>query len=277
MSYRSQFDTVAIDAQGNALSNVNASVFDAGTTNLVTIYSTRSGGGTLSNPITTPSTGLVQFWASPGSYDIKFEDNEFPARITTRTIGWEAVSGEDDGISWVQIDTGTGLTNADISSSAAIDASKLDTLHGRLKMTCGKVTSSGDMSPSTGWNYVPGMPISITPDVPAMAIVHGVFDCYYWQPQGAFETGGIGQIQGGLYVDYSLQPGTAISGCGVYHTIEADEVQVFTRNTAYQVWFVALSAASHDVGLVAAYSGDPGSSMIVKAGHTQMFYQLIAQ
>jgi len=108
---RSQFDTVVIDSEGNALDNITVNVYLQGTTTPVTIYSTKGGGGTITNPITTGASGLVQFWAPPGTYDVKFHDSELPARISDRTFAWESLSGADAGIPQVKIENlATDLT-----------------------------------------------------------------------------------------------------------------------------------------------------------------------
>ncbi len=125
MSVRSEFDTVVVDVNGNALSGVEATVKNAGTSTLSTIYTSKSGGGTKSNPITTDSTGLVQFWAAPGSYDITIADTNIPARVTTRTITFEAVSGETTGISWSQIDS-AGQVNSTALAANSVTPGKIN-------------------------------------------------------------------------------------------------------------------------------------------------------
>lgn len=92
------------DAAGvwSVLSNVKVTVYDRGTTNLVTVYqretgvaegpSPEAGAVGTTNPFTTGASGSVQFWANaPARYDIKIEDNVVPSRISTRTIQWNAI------------------------------------------------------------------------------------------------------------------------------------------------------------------------------------------
>lgn len=114
MPTRSMYDEPVIDQEGDALEGIEITVYDAGTTNESTIYSGRTGGGTIANPITTDATGNVQFWAEPASYDIAFHDPELPARIADREITWEAVSGANEGIAQEQVE---GL--ADLIGSVA--------------------------------------------------------------------------------------------------------------------------------------------------------------
>lgn len=98
MAERSQYDEPVIDTAGNALANIQVSVYLETSPVLATLYSTRSGGGTISNPITTGITGLVSFFADPGVYRLELHDTEVPERISDRTIYWDSVSGDDDGI-----------------------------------------------------------------------------------------------------------------------------------------------------------------------------------
>ncbi len=106
MSVRSYYDEVCIDTSGNALANVEVTVYDVGTTNPVTIYTARSGGGTKANPITTGANGLVNFYADPKTYSIKFHDAQSPSRFSDRTIDWDATSGDvvTGGIAATQIE-----------------------------------------------------------------------------------------------------------------------------------------------------------------------------
>lgn len=98
MSARSQFDDVVINTVGDALPDVDITVYDAGTVSPATLYTNRTGGTTQANPFATDETGLVQFWAEPGSYDLVWSDSELPQRIDDREFTWEAVSGADEGI-----------------------------------------------------------------------------------------------------------------------------------------------------------------------------------
>jgi hypothetical protein len=57
----------------------------------------------LANPLTSPASGLVEFWGEYGSYDIFVHDTIVPARIADKTFGWEATSGADRGLPSVKI------------------------------------------------------------------------------------------------------------------------------------------------------------------------------
>lgn len=106
MAKRSEFSDVVIDLEGNALDGISVSVVHVGTSNEATLYTTRTGGGTKTNPFETTSNGLVEFYADPGTYEITFTDTELTPRISERTIVWEAVSGDDQGIDIMQLPEG---------------------------------------------------------------------------------------------------------------------------------------------------------------------------
>jgi len=92
------------DATGalKALSGIQISVYQRDTTTPVQIFRARAGatqgpateagasGGP--NPFITGATGQVEFWAEgPAELDIAIQDTQAPARITTRTMGWNAL------------------------------------------------------------------------------------------------------------------------------------------------------------------------------------------
>lgn len=116
MAKRANFDDVTLDVEGNALSGVEVSVYyEAGS--LATIYSAKTGGGTKSNPITTGTNGLVQFWAEPGSYRLDVHDPTIPARISDRSVYWDSVSGDTTGgISGTQLED-SGVTLAKLAAA----------------------------------------------------------------------------------------------------------------------------------------------------------------
>jgi hypothetical protein len=134
MSERSQFDTVVLDVEGNALEDIEVTVYDADTLDEATIYSTKTGGGSAPNPFTTTANGLINFWANPGSYDINFNDTELPARITERTIQGSAIAGDTDdgGIDAAQLPQGTSAQIPIINSGGT---QQLRTISGSITVT----------------------------------------------------------------------------------------------------------------------------------------------
>lgn len=93
MAFRVGFDDVVIDTSGNALSNVEVSVYKTGTSELQTIYNERSGGSTKTNPFTTTSTGRITFYIESPQFDVTVKDLNVPERFTARTITIDRVPG----------------------------------------------------------------------------------------------------------------------------------------------------------------------------------------
>jgi hypothetical protein len=92
------------DATGSmkALSGIQVSVYQRDTTTPVTIYRKRDGAtqgpateaGTTGgpNPFVTGASGQIEFWAEgPAEIDVAIADQQAPARIPARTIGWNAL------------------------------------------------------------------------------------------------------------------------------------------------------------------------------------------
>lgn len=167
MSARSQYSDVVLDTSGNALEDISVTVKIAGTNTNATIYSTRAGGGTLTNPIVTTATGLVQFWAPPGSYDLTFHDTTLPARIDDRTITFEAVSGADGGIDGGQlpdgssaqilITDGSDYTPRSLSGAVGVSTTGAATIPNEYEQdTPTSLPLGGALTAVTGMSVVPG-------------------------------------------------------------------------------------------------------------------------
>ncbi len=63
---------VALDSNGNALASPSVTVYEAGTTTAVSIYSDRAGATAKANPFTGDAAGRWNFYVATGRYDIKF-------------------------------------------------------------------------------------------------------------------------------------------------------------------------------------------------------------
>jgi microcystin-dependent protein len=99
-------NTIALaqpDGTLKSLAGVNIFVYQPGTQTLATIYAGRTGAAQANNPLLTDSTGLVEFYADVGEYDIRTKDTNAVPRIADRTVAWESVSGADAGIPWDKI------------------------------------------------------------------------------------------------------------------------------------------------------------------------------
>jgi len=101
----------AADATGilKALSGIQVYVYDPGTTTLATIYTGRIGAAQATNPVLTDATGLVEFYAEIGEYDIRTVDSQAPPRIADRTTSWNAFNGGDQALPTAKIQRDAGL------------------------------------------------------------------------------------------------------------------------------------------------------------------------
>ena len=105
-------------------------------TTLAQIYSAETGAGTPGNPFNA-TTGEINFWASPGSYDIKIEDTGTPAKFATKVVRWDAMPG-DEGV------LGAMLTDGQV------DLTKLAAAVQQLLVPTGAVLPfAGPSAPST--------------------------------------------------------------------------------------------------------------------------------
>lgn len=121
MAARSGFDGVLLDpATGEAVENVEWEVYKADGVTSATIYGSKSGADILPTTNTTSSNGVISFWVAPGFYQISIVDPS--TKIASRVIPFNAVAGDDDGISLDQIDFGTGLTTSYIGDQQVTTA-----------------------------------------------------------------------------------------------------------------------------------------------------------
>lgn len=106
-------------------------------TTLASLFSAETGAGTPGNPFNA-TTGEINFWAAPGSYDIKIEDTGSPAKFATRIIRWDAMPA-DEGVA------GTMITDN------AIDLTKIAASLSQLLMPPGLVLPYGGAAAPTGF------------------------------------------------------------------------------------------------------------------------------
>lgn len=120
---RSQFADTAIDQYGSAVISTRVTVYNAGTTTLSTVYENEVGSTLKGNPFNA-TTGYISFWMEPGSYDVVVSDQGIPPSYSTKTIRFDSIPAIEGVSSSTIIDE--AIINDDISTSAAIDYSKLD-------------------------------------------------------------------------------------------------------------------------------------------------------
>lgn len=106
--------------EGNVqtISGVEVSVYQAGTLTPAPIYGSRSLGDVapLTQPLTTDTNGVVDFWAPAGDYDIFFHDTVGTPRIDDQTVGWSSLSGADGGVPGAKVATDAGLALGSLSA-----------------------------------------------------------------------------------------------------------------------------------------------------------------
>jgi hypothetical protein len=112
-------NTIALaqpDGTLKSLAGVNIFVYQPGTQTLATIYAGRTGAAQANNPLLTDSTGLVEFYADVGEYDIRTKDTNAVPRIADRTVGWNSFNGSNQGVPSALLARDNGL---DLSAIAA--------------------------------------------------------------------------------------------------------------------------------------------------------------
>lgn len=108
MAKRSNFIRTMLKA-GLPLASIRVNLYTASTNTLATVYRDKTTASVWTNPFFTSSTGIMNFWANPGTYDVAIDDPTL-ARITARRLPWEAVSGDSEGLAGTQIDNNSGTT-----------------------------------------------------------------------------------------------------------------------------------------------------------------------
>ncbi len=161
------------------------------------------------------------------------------------------------------------IVNADVSASAAVAGSKLDTGDGRLVQTTGLVAGSGAGDPQTltgSYVDVAGCTVTFTPDVACYALVYLVAGLEVINAGDADAS-----AQATLVVDGSAQTDVA------ENDVSSTNAQTITNfGTCAQVYRVALTAASHTLK-VQAKLGATGATGKVYGAYTNFLYQLVAQ
>lgn len=108
-------------------------------TTLATLRSAETGSGTPGNPFDA-TTGEINFWAAPGSYDIKIEDLGSPAKFATKYIRWDPIPG-DKGLASTMI-TDDAVTAPAIAASAVTSSEILDGTVGAAELASDAVTTA---------------------------------------------------------------------------------------------------------------------------------------
>lgn len=144
------------DAQGvlYALANVQVSVYEAGTMNLVPLYLARTGSAQVSNPQITAAGGLIEFYADLGEYEIEIVDLVDPPRIQSKRFGWNALPkhAETHELNGEDPITLTGTGSVTISRQVTRTGIANNAFAGR-NLTASDFTMMGLSAPIGLWNF----------------------------------------------------------------------------------------------------------------------------
>jgi hypothetical protein len=97
--YQNTAAIAAADGTLKALFGVQVYLYQPGTTTQVTMYRTRGPDvAAYSQPLVTDATGLIEFYADVGEYDVRWVDSQSVPRIADRTTAWNALNGGAQGL-----------------------------------------------------------------------------------------------------------------------------------------------------------------------------------
>lgn len=139
-------------------------------TTLASVYSSETGPGTPGNSFLATS-GAIEFWAEPGSYDIKIEDTATTPAFATKYIRWTCIPGdkgvitemiEDVGIEASKLADGAVSTSAKIATGAQSPNSKPNglTIPGPIVVPANNTTDA-NVSPGFFIRPAPGEVVKI--------------------------------------------------------------------------------------------------------------------
>ncbi len=162
------------------------------------------------------------------------------------------------------------VVNANVTASAAIAGSKLDTGDGRLVQTTGVATGSGSLTCTGTYADIASATVTFTPDVACTALVTATFD---------LELSSIGSAESVEGTGVLVVDGSAQTPVATVSFINAGAATSFTsRSTATQVYRVALTAAAHTLKLQAKKTNESGTTVVTATGaNCRLLYQLVAQ
>jgi hypothetical protein len=125
-----KYRDVVQDLQGNVVPGTTITVYRAGTTSLATLYTDNTCTTTAANPFTNDLTGVYQFYAKPGRYDIvpSRSGYTFAANRDIFLPDDAAMTGVTDVRAFGAV--GDGVTNDTAAIQAAINAAAADDRRG---------------------------------------------------------------------------------------------------------------------------------------------------
>lgn len=166
----------------------------------------------------------------------------------------------DNGTAWIQVNlvADAAVTTAKLADAAATSR--------KAKLTAGTIRSTGTISPLTSTRQdVPGVSLSITPDVASVLLIWGTFEGHLRAP----DSSSTAQLQGWLTVDGADQTGVA------YAKFAPVTDTGYVNLKVGESWMVPLTAAPHTVKLRCATGGNFGTGLS-DLNNASMSYLLLA-
>lgn len=102
----------------NLLSGLEITVRLPGTSTTAPVYATRVTSSAITQPMTTDGTGVINFFAEPGDYDIFVHDTAGVPRIADQTFGWNSSPMANGGIPTAKLAADGNIQLGAISTSA---------------------------------------------------------------------------------------------------------------------------------------------------------------
>lgn len=133
---RTQFAVVAIDGSGNAISGAEVQVNVTGG-GAATVYAAKTGGTTVTNPVTTNSAGRATGWLDRGSYDLEISADGYE----TWTVEYDSVPGVDGGLDTAAL-ANLAVTTAKLADAGVTTAKLADDAVTADKLAPGATTAT---------------------------------------------------------------------------------------------------------------------------------------
>lgn len=225
-NYRDVIAIAGVAGALTALANVQVEVRLPGTVNKATIYGSRNPADLtpLANPLTTDATGIVNFWAEVGEYDLFFHDTIAPARIADQTIGWSSISPVDKGIPTAKLRDDAAMSFLSMAADAMRQFVPLGTVIDWWRPSSTYDAGAGAGNPPLGYEVCDGRTIPV-----------GSHDFGGGNPivlpdlRNKFILGAnIANSDGSIVASADETPGTApgIRGAGGLHRLALDATQI---------------------------------------------------
>jgi hypothetical protein len=88
--------TMELRSRAGTIERGNVTVYNAGTTDLASLYATEAGTGAIGNPVATDVHGRISFCAAPGLYDLSLPDGR-----VIEDVGVDSVTADEVIATWM--------------------------------------------------------------------------------------------------------------------------------------------------------------------------------